>query len=1002
MPTPPAQRPSMFGPSVAVAQAGAQNRRSERLLLTAMAVIGTLGLAAWQVPPKLDWSRYKSVIATYASARLGRHVTIGGQVRLTLLPRAMLLADDVTLADRGDGISAKIGTLRLEVSLGGLLTGRIVPRALTIDRPVVSLPWPLPRGTAPVMRPSLGQDFSATMEDGTVLLGGVACRMISARFRTDADTGAFDAQGSAVVAGLPWRFTALVGAPGGDGIAPMTLTLDGQASYSKPMAPGMQGTGGAFHGRILRDGSVAGSLALRGPDASRVGPAPSVPWRASGDVSLSAGTATAPSVDLVVGGSPGRAALVLRLAAPATLSVKASIGTIVGGNWILPLLSQGAGSAPMLATDMELSAAAMTMAGETLRTIHVALSRDAQGTTLRGVSASLPGGGRVQADGRLHGGDAFTGHAHIVAPDLRHVLHWAFNGALDGLPSTLLTNADLQGAVTATGTRVAMTIAAGHVDDSVVGGTWAVGFGRRPALGLDLTLDRISPASWIAPQPPGAGLALGAAARIFSGFDATIHVRSDEVVVPGLVLRHAVFDAEGGREGLRLHEFAADLPGGHVEASGTFGADGALADGRVDLAAPDAALLPAPWRVPEKLWHGGLHVAVNAAGPPQDMAAQMRADLGDLRAEAEAHVDATEPRMAATVTLRHPGAPRLLDDIGLQATQAWLENGSLAVLAHLIVSPGHVQAQDFSVSAAALQVTGGFDADLTGDVPVIDGHVEAGTLALPAVSLDDRSPLPWGLLHGVKAEFRVKAAQVLSGLRPVAETASARFSAAGGDVLIDDVQAGVAGGRLTGQVAIDAARNPPLMTARLAEHGAAADGIGPAGLTISGGPVDVSGDLTAQGYSPWAMVASSAGDWSAIARDISINGLDLVKARALLLAAGPGLRAALPLALTGGVTGGMDGILEGRIADGVMRVVAGRLTGTPGLMRLTGTLDAPQARADLTMSILPAVVAPPTLTVRVAGAWSAPLRQMNVLSGLAWAGQLRKAPAHGTRPGRKR
>src|SRR5271156_3536775 len=105
-------------------------------------LIGTAGLlaltlsAAWQVPPRLDWARYRGSIAAFASARLGRAVTIGGQVRLSLLPSAALTAGDVTLADRGDGISARIGALRLQVAFWPLLRGRVVPRDLVLDDPV--------------------------------------------------------------------------------------------------------------------------------------------------------------------------------------------------------------------------------------------------------------------------------------------------------------------------------------------------------------------------------------------------------------------------------------------------------------------------------------------------------------------------------------------------------------------------------------------------------------------------------------------------------------------------------------------------------------------------------------------------------------------------------------------------------------------------------------------------------------------------------------------------
>ena len=148
------------------------------------------------------------------------------------------------------------------------------------------------------------------------------------------------------------------------------------------------------------------------------------------------------------------------------------------------------------------------------------------------------------------------------------------------------------------------------------------------------------------------------------------------------------------------------------------------------------------WRVPAGLWHGPFHLALTARGPPRQIAVVARADLGDLRAEAEGHIDSGAPRVAATITVRHPGTPRLLASLGLPDTQRWLDNGSFALQAHLALWPGHVHAEDFSLAAAALHAGGDMDADFSGAHPIISGRIEAANLALPRFDARSQSPLP--------------------------------------------------------------------------------------------------------------------------------------------------------------------------------------------------------------------------------------------------------------------
>ena len=170
---------------------------------------------------------------------------------------------------------------------------------------------------------------------------------------------------------------------------------------------------------------------------------------------------------------------------------------------------------------------------------------------------------------------------------------------------------------------------------------------------------------------------------------------------------------------------------------------------------------------------------MNGAGPPRDVALTLRADLGDLRAEAEAHADAPARTMAATVTLRHPGAPRLLGALGLPDAGAWLDNGSFAMLTHLAVSPGHLRAKDVSVAAGALQMGGAFEAELTADGLRINGDVDAPTLALPVWRLSP-APMNWAWLRNVQARIGLRAERVLWGLSPLATGASATLAAGAG------------------------------------------------------------------------------------------------------------------------------------------------------------------------------------------------------------------------------
>ena len=119
-----------------------------RIALFVLAILLGAGLlAAWLVPPQLDWARYRGTIAQLASTRLGLPVTIEGPVTLRLLPEPVLTAGKISVGNPAtDGMLIRVQALRLRLALWPLLSGRIDARELVLHRPDLHIPWPAPPG----------------------------------------------------------------------------------------------------------------------------------------------------------------------------------------------------------------------------------------------------------------------------------------------------------------------------------------------------------------------------------------------------------------------------------------------------------------------------------------------------------------------------------------------------------------------------------------------------------------------------------------------------------------------------------------------------------------------------------------------------------------------------------------------------------------------------------------------------------------------------------------
>jgi hypothetical protein len=946
-------------------------------------------LAAWQAPRFLDWDRYRTTIAGLAAAGLGRPVRIGGPVSLSLLPHPVLTAAGVTVADAGDGASADVPEMRLQVALGPLLAGRVEVRDLVLHGARMRLPWPPRAGALQQRPPAWLTGLHARIEDGTLLVGGLTVSDVAGELSADPLTGTLSMDGMAAALGRQWRVTARLGRAGGDGSAPLEASLDGLGA--------MQDTGGTLSGQIAADGSLTGRVSGRGRDLSQLIAAPASPWHAAGRFYGADGLALADELDVDIGGVPARGAVALRLLPAARVDAALAASRLDLDAW-LPRLLQGGGTT--LPTSVDLSAEAANFAGGTLRRLRAGFELSPDGVTVRDAEALLPGDAALTLSGRMTHGH-FVGDAHIEAPALRDTLRWLqprAPGLVDALPPGVLQAASLVASVTGDGNTLTLGALNGTVDGIPAKGDLTVRLGDHPALTATLALAGLALDPWLPAALPAGLPDLAAALRAWPGrwgdFDAALAVKVTRPRWHGAVLDALDLDAAllGGT--LTLRHATVTGPDFTLAAHGSLAPGGHILDGRAEIKLAHAALLGAyaPPEWPTGLFRGPANLELGASGEPAALGVSLRAGLADVEAEANGTADLVKQSWAGSVALRHPGAPRLLETLGEPGTASWLGDGSLSLAGHLAVDPERLELTGLDLSAGALRTTADLVLDRHG-VPSLTGRLDAENLPLPLPTLRSPEPLALGALRGWRAQVAVSAAHVLLGLSPGLDHAAAAVALEDGALQVTHVTADLAGGRLTGQFAVDAAA-PPHVSVQGAVAGAEIGSPlldGPFDLTA--GRVDGTAALTATGFSPAALLATLDGEVHATVQDGTVTGLDL---SAVTAAFGQpdsaAIQPAVVHALEGGTTGfsRLDAVVTAR--RGAVAVQHATLTAPGGTVALTGTLDLPIDAADLRLAVTPAVPGAPVVGLRLIGPGAAPRRTPELADLARWLLAPPKAP----------
>ncbi|WP_439597368.1 AsmA family protein [Falsiroseomonas sp.] len=940
-------------------------------LLAALALLLLLLLGGlWFGPRFVDWEPWRARLAELASAQLGRTVTLEGPVELELLPQPVVRAGGVAVGEPGEEYSFTARLLRVRLGLAALLGGRLSPREIALVGADVTLPWP-PGPLLALRPPDWITQLDANLEDGRLRLGDAVLEGVSARLTSGGPAQALEMTGAFTWNGRATRFTASLGRPGWDGIATFEVAL---------VLPEILGNA---RGVLIPGTGFEGTVEASGPDLAALLPSPPGPFRAAGRLNASAELIAADELAIEIAGNPARGAVALRLLPAPRLDIALVASRLDLDGWVGALRAGGTRPWPI---SIDLSAEAGQFRGMTLRRLRGAAFLEEGRLTLSDISVLLPGETQLDLAGATAGQRLELG-ARFAGPDIRTSLA-ALGLPVEELDPTLLRRGEGRLRLVLEDAQAAMPEFAANFGDLQLSGAGVLRYGPRPALGLGLSIDTLDLARWL-PQgfdPQRAGRALGTV-------DLNLRLAAERVVLGEAVLQRAALDGalEGGR--LTLRRLSGRLAELDVAASGVLAMapQMRLQDLTLEATGPSArglaGLVPGGWPDGMALVDLPFALRLSGGGTMEALALRGSAEMGELRLEASGTLDAPQRRGTMGLTLRHPGAPRLLSEaFGLDAGD-WLGEGSFSLIAQLAAGPQGLSAESFELVAAALRARGALALARPAGRPRLTGQIAAESLPLPFPGWRAADPLGLQALLGLDAELTLQAARLAIG-GATAEDLATTLRLSEGRLRLEDLRARLAGGQLEATLT---AETQPGLAPRLALAGRLAEAT--LGAPLFGLPVDLTAargtlgfTLEATGHAPAALMASLDGRLQLDLRDGVLAGFDL--ATAAQASAGPdavAAEAAIRAALLSGATAFDRLEAEATLGGGRLRLASGHMAAEGGgAATLTGEIDLPRATLDLQVLARPAMPEAPDLGLRLTGPADAPRRLPETSAWARW------------------
>lgn len=814
--------------------------------------------AAWLLPRHMDWDDHRGRLAALAADELGRPVALQGAVRVTLLPQPMVEADDVIVGGSGpEDIRLAARALRLRFDLASLLRLRIAPREVALVGAEIRLPWP-PQTTPALRPPPWLTAFEARIEDSRVLVGDAVLEGVSAQFTAGGLMEAVRTEGRFAWRGAPVTFRAVVGRPGFDGVATMDLTL------------ATAGATATARGALVEEGGFEGRLEASAPDLAAFIGVPPGAFRVAGQ--LAVGSDLVSLRDMVVdhAGVPGRGAAALRLGAEPRLEIALQASRLDLDAW---LASFRAGPTTPIPVALDIAAEAASWRGIALRRLRGTLLREGDRFTLTDATMLLPGETELELDGAT-AGPRLELAARAAGPALRETL-LALGLPVEATDAARLRRFEARGRIAIGETEVGVSDLAATVDEARVTGAGVLRLGARPMIGMGLEFDRLDLDGLL---PDG----IGTATLAGLGFDANLRLSAGRVAWQGMAAERAGLDAtlEGGR--LLVRRLGLRVADADVTLSGALATAPALrlSDVALEVAAADAsrlvALLPARWQPAPMLAGQALTLRATASGAADTLAWRSAGEFGDLRFEGEGSLDAPQQRLGGTLTLRHPGATRLVAEALGREPPLWLGAGSFSLIATLALAPDSLAAERFALVAGEMRASGRAALALGGERPRLTGRLRTETLPLPGLLDDPAAPLGLERLAEADAELTLEIGRLVSHGLPELTELRGGLVLGEGTLRLALAEGQLSAGRIEGEVRIEGRAGPPRagVTLRLADVAIPGPLFG-LPVDIASGVAEGSVELRATGHSFAALLGTMEGRMRLALRNGAIRGLDL-------------------------------------------------------------------------------------------------------------------------------
>jgi len=917
--------------------------------------IGVLALFAVflaALPSLVSSTAHRATIEALASSLTGRPVKIGGNLSLALFPEPELIAEKITIGGP-DNETITAQSLTLDIALTALLRGRLSAQNLSLQSPHIAFPWPLPGGAAAIAPPPWLTKLHAEIAGGTISLGAVTFQNVNADIYTGAN-GALSVAGSGAVGNQPVTVSLTLAGLDAAGSAP--VSIDAQAG------PANMHLSGTFNAAS----ALAGSIAFTTSQIDGLG-AFGAPANATASIQADPEQVTLTKFTAYQGDA--------RLDGTATLALGNPILslTLTSTNLHLPSLDVlSAWSAPAIPVYLTLDATSSDFAGTPIPHVSARAALSAAGADISALNAVLPGNSKLSLTGTIDPRGEVAFHAGVDSNDFS-VLLAAFGAQItapDSWRQTSLT-AKLAGTLTRLQfQRISGTLGPGYVTGALLLDRAAAPPRLAGALHFD-TLD-------LTPFAPAMQNLTGAP------LTADLEITADRALYGRVRLTNLLLDASLGGQ-LIVRRLSAALDGGFLAASLTIAPTGEISNARAVLAVPSAAslaaLLPAAAQPPAAVTRPHLAAAISAAGPPNALAASASLTLGDFEITTDPVIDLVHGSAAGGLTLRHPSAIAALKLFGLQSGLAWPGAGSLALRAGMALDANDFSLPNFTVSFGDLTATG--RVALTHGNR-IDADITADTLALPPWPADP-TPL-WAGLIGTEGKVSLTANRVLLDGAPILGPTAAAITLAPSSDVITVSKASLAGGNISGAItATTAPATPPSLTAKFALTGADASQIAlpfnfP--LKITTGTVALQASLTAAGYGPPAWAATLAGTANLAAKSGTLSGFNLAALGAALNAVPRD--AALHAACLAGATPFETLSVATTIDHGLAGITAASLQSPAGTTAATGNIDIADQGISASLTLTPAVPAPPAIGLTLDGNWSTPAQICAIREALAW------------------